>query len=406
MKQRRRRLPQRSNVHQRLEHLVAVKLCQRIARQSLELLLLHRQLNQKVPKRRTQLLLQVLLKVNTSSKTNEKRSIGRFFLVLIICFCLGSSAYSQDTAFHVAFYNVENLFDTIDTPDKKDEEFTPSSKLKHGSKNYEIKQTNLAKVINAMSEGRELAVLGLCEVENLKVLQDLRAKLDYKKYDIIHTESPDQRGIDNAMFVSKKHFKILNSGSERIDLGADERPTRDVVWAHLKDKKSKQEFFVFVNHWPSRYGGADASNWKRVKAAEGLCSLMERMTLSNPSAHMIAMGDMNDYPSNESLQMLLKCESGKPCLNNMFTRFEGTERGSHAYKGEWGVLDQILVSKSLVGGMRDFKVTADAGRIFKKKWMLYESSYDGKFYPSRAYGRDKFYGGYSDHLPVLIGITK
>ena len=386
------------------EQDVAVKQCQRIVHQSQVKAQALQSL--KEPRKKMRRLLPVHLKPKITVSRFVKRSIDRFFLVLIIGMTSAVAVDAQDTAFHIAFYNVENLFDTIDTPEKNDEEFTPSSKLQHGSKNYKIKIANLAKVINAMSESRNMGILGLCEVENLAVVNDLESKLSYSKYAIIHEESPDERGIDNAILVDKKHFKIIESGKHTVSLGEDERPTRDIIWGRLKHKATKEELLVFVNHWPSRYGGAEASNWKRVKASESLSEIIALLKLRYANAHVVVLGDLNDYPSNESVSRLEQCEETESCLKDLHARFEGTDRGSHAYKGGWGVLDHILVSQSLLKGESDLKTSKESGRIFKKKWMLYESSYDGKLYPSRAYGRDKFYGGYSDHLPVIIGILK
>jgi len=320
--------------------------------------------------------------------------------------CLSLSVQGQDGKVNILFYNVENLFDTLDTPEKADEEFTPSSILKHNSVRYNEKLSHLAQVVDSSFYGKAPELLGLCEVENRVVVQDLRDHISIEHHlDIIHYESPDQRGIDNALLFDTVQFSPLSSGLAKIDLGEEERPTRGVLWAALKEKHTSQVFVIMVNHWPSRYGGQEESNWKRVKSSDRAIALIDSLRKVYPDCGAILMGDLNDHPDNESVQQLLKCdEQGNgPCFVNMHERYLELDSGSHAYRGEWGVLDHILLDRKLMD-FHSWVPGRNQGEFVSFKWMMYEDSRTHELFPSRYYGRDKCFGGYSDHLPARVTI--
>jgi len=324
------------------------------------------------------------------------------FFLSIVCSC---SLWAQDTAMRVLFYNVENLFDAQDDPLKFDEDFTPDGKLGHTQERYEQKQENLSRVINAVYPNSSADLIGLCEVENKAVVDDLAGRLTgARKKSVVHYESPDQRGIDNALVYNKRKLKLVTSGLHPIDLGGEERPTRGILYAVFNVKKSNEQVVVFVNHWPSRYGGKEESEWKRMKASEAHRALWSKLKTEYPEAHLISMGDFNDHPDDESLRALTTCETEADCLVNLHANLLDNGYGTHAYKGEWGVLDQMLTSRSLLQGT-DLFVNPVSGFSFKEDWMLYKSR-DGEKFPSRSYGGSKYYGGFSDHLPVGVVILK
>jgi predicted extracellular nuclease len=308
---------------------------------------------------------------------------------------------AQEATLNIMFYNVENLFDTLDNPLTADEEFTPSSELAYNSERYQEKLTNLSRVVKSAFDNDLPDILGLCEVENRAVVVHLATQVAPKTFGVFHIESPDERGIDNAILYDRSRLSILDSGLIPIDLGEDERPTRGVLWAKFIVANSHFEFYVFVNHWPSRYGGEEESNWKRMMASEALSKHLFELNKTTPNAAFMVMGDFNDHPSNESMLALSNCDKG-PCLVNLCAAFEDTEAGSYVYKGEWGVLDQMLVSKNLLANSLEYSTSQDLVGFVKKDWMLYESSSDQKFFPSRTYGGTKYFGGYSDHLPVIL----
>jgi predicted extracellular nuclease len=332
--------------------------------------------------------------------------------ILFLAFIAISSTQikAQDTALRVMFYNVENLFDTIDTPDKDDAEFLPNSPIQNNTANYNLKLDHLAKVVNAAFGVKSSPdLLGVCEVENRAVVEDLASRLDKQKsLQVIHEESLDGRGIDNALIYDTKKLKLVEHGVAEVELIGD-RPTRYILWANFKMKGNDRSITVFVNHWPSRGGGEEESEPKRLKAEGVLKGTIYQLRLKYPDSDEIVMGDFNDYPTNKSMKDLENCilpVPESPCLVNMHEYLQGTGVGSHAYKGEWGMLDQILVSKGLYSEKNEFYIPNNSGQIVSFDWMMYESNFDQKMYPSRFYGKDKVFGGYSDHLPVSLVILK
>lgn len=301
------------------------------------------------------------------------------------------------------FYNVENLFDTIDNAVTFDEDFTPNGKLEYNSIRYHEKLDHLAMVIDSSFNGEQPSVIGLCEVENRDVVAALRDEAALiNLHDIVHIESPDGRGIDNALLFDPTLFELEEFGLKSIDLGADERPTRGILWVVLKDKRSMQPLIFMVNHWPSRYGGAEESEWKRMRASETSVLLIDSLSNVYPSCGIVFMGDLNDHPDNKSVEMLELCDEDGPCLVNMHKKFVGSIEGSHAYRGEWGVLDQILVNQNLVQSKSVWAVDSSSAGFVKKRWMLYFSEQDNDFLPSRSYSGTRYFGGFSDHLPATL----
>lgn len=331
--------------------------------------------------------------------------INRLFCGLVFGLTLYGLAYARPLdpkppkKILIGFYNVENLFDTIDDPIKKDEEYTPGSEKNWNSERYRTKLNRLAEVIDGMGGEEYPAILGVCEVENLGALTDLAEveALRKAKYRPVLIEGPDQRGIDVGMLYSKKKFKPLDQLSYSVDLGEENRPTRDIL--HVKGKiKRGPIIHVLVNHWPSRYGGAEESEHKRVAAALVLANVVDSINKASPEEPIICMGDFNDYPENRSLDEVLPTDAGE-LLVNLMEGLAETKRGSYNYRGDWGFLDQILVSNHLTNEELPY-VLRDQTQPFFTDSMLYVHPKYGDTKPSRTYGGDNYYGGYSDHLPV------
>lgn len=332
--------------------------------------------------------------------------IYRFLFGLTLCFSLYALVYAKPledgkkrTAV-IGFYNVENLFDTIADPLKKDDEFTPDSAKKWNSSRYRKKLDMLAEVIQNLGGEAYPAILGLCEVENINVLQDLadNEQLKKAKYEPILIEGPDQRGIDVALLYSKKRFKLISATSYEVNPGQGERPTRDILHVRGKLKQGGPTIHIFVNHWPSRYGGAEESEPKRVAAATVLAAVTENIHRTFPNEPIICMGDFNDYPHNRSLSEVLPTgESGK--LVNLMLNLKESKRGSYNYRGDWDFLDQIIVSRSLIDGELPDIVSGSTAPYYTEDMVFTHPKYkDVK--PNRTYGGPEYYGGYSDHLPV------
>jgi len=290
----------------------------------------------------------------------------------------------------VAFYNVENLFDTIDGPNN-DEEFLPGGKKQWNLNKYKEKITHINKVICELNTPM---VIGFCEIENNGVLKDIiKEGKALKNYQTVHHESPDARGIDAALIYNSKKLKVLDHGFIRFALPGQNSPaTRDIVWAQFKYKK--ESFYVMVNHWPSRRGGQENSEPKRIKAAQSARRFIDSLLEIDSDTKIIFMGDLNDYPTNTSVQSIM--EQLDPKITSASNRFGGT----HCYKGEWNILDHICISKGWHKG--DLKSTQDKGTILTLDYLL--STYKGNIVPFRTYGGSKYLGGYSDHLPVYIDL--
>lgn len=306
---------------------------------------------------------------------------------LLIVFLFVQCAVAQKT-YSIAFYNTENLFDTIDGPND-DAEFLPQSKSEWNSVRYQEKLTHIRQVMNDL---KRPMIVGFSEIENKSVLSDL-IKEGYTNYGIVHYESPDLRGIDVGMIYNKNLLKLKESGKIRFILPGDSIPlTRDIVWAKFACKK--EVFYVLVNHWPSRRSGADESEPKRMKAAEVGAHFIDSLLTSNPSEKIVYLGDLNDHPQDKAPQII------QERLTPVITATSGEYGGTYNYKEEWGVLDHIYVSKGMQSGKMQMK--ENSGNISSFPYLITE--YKGKKVPFRTYGGDKYLGGYSDHLPVSIEI--
>jgi len=257
--------------------------------------------------------------------------------------------------------------------------------------NYKLNQLDkvFSEIIKKENENRLPDIIGLCEVENKLVIDDLLKTETFKNhtYKIIHKQSPDGRGIDCALLVDEK-FEVLNSDFIKINNPIESRATRDIVFGKLKFKN--QIINVFVNHWPSRWGGQEASNHKRVFVAEVLRKYIDNNTLE--SDFNLIMGDFNDYPTNESLAEVLV----KDDLVNLMSKSNVSGRGSYNYRGNWDWLDQIIVSQD------DFKLISFGA--FEEDFMMYTNK-KGEVYPNRSFGGNNWYAGFSDHLPVFLRFT-
>jgi len=324
------------------------------------------------------------------------------FLVLISC--------NEDkvSTVYVGFYNVENLFDTKDDPKTNDNKFTPIGDKKWDKVKYAEKPQNLAKVISQLADNKYPTFLGVCEVENKKVLQDLanQPALKQANYGVAHIESPDERGIDVALLYNKSIFKINEVIAYQPDLSSYNDKTRDILY--VKGELANGEILHFmINHWPSRGGGRKESEPKRIAAANALLSIQKEVQAKDPNAKIIVMGDFNDEPSNQSISKTLNvaCDIENIENNQLFNAFcnlEKQDNGSYRYRSYWDMLDQIMVSKSLITDTVGIHFTPNSAGIKSESWMIQTGKYKG--FPLRTYGGNKYLAGYSDHFPVYISL--
>lgn len=325
---------------------------------------------------------------------------------LLFAGCVSTEKLVDDGKDHYrfAFYNVENLFDTLDHPIKKDEEFTPTSEKNWTGKRYYVKLKRIRKVINALDNP---IAMGLCEVENAAVLKDLTTRGDLKGigYDFIHYESPDMRGIDAAFIYQKKHLKILSHNKITINFPKEvieDYTTRDIL--HVKAMTIEKEIIhFFVNHWPSRYGGVEESEPKRLYVASQLKKEIDKIRIESPNEGIVLLGDFNDGTTNNSIVNVLKAKNKKNAeIFCCHCDLEKNGEGSYNYRGEWNMMDQFFVSQNLMdaGSIQYLK----AG-ILKEDYLFFNHPKYGKT-PTRTYGGPIYYSGYSDHLPVYIDLKK
>ncbi|MBL7916965.1 MAG: endonuclease/exonuclease/phosphatase family protein [Bacteroidia bacterium] len=313
----------------------------------------------------------------------------------------------------IGFYNVENLYDTLNDVWKNDEDFTPSGKNAWTGERYRTKLDRLAEVISKMAtdvtpDGP--AILGLCEIENKKVVEDLvqNERIKKRNYQVIHIEGPDARGVDPSFIYNPAYFKPTKSVSYKVTLLTDSgHKTRDIlVVSGLFDGEPMS---FLVNHWPSRRGGELASRPNRNEAARIARHIADSIVSANPKAKVLIMGDLNDDPTNECVKKVIKTygdiNMNKPeeYFNPMEKLFaDGT--GTLAWRDSWNLFDQILLNQPLIPGKYETWQYYNV-RVFNKPFLKSDfGNFKGN--PFRTYGGAQYTGGYSDHFPVFILLAK
>lgn len=314
------------------------------------------------------------------------------------------------------FYNIENLFDTEDDPKINDDEFLPKGPKGWTPYRYQQKLNNIYKTLSAVGGwGGPPEIVGFCEIENKKVLEDLLRKTPFQKYsyEIVHEDSPDARGIDVGLIYRPSAFKVLGHEAIRVSFPfAPDSKTRDIlhVWGVVTGKDT---LHVFVNHWPSRRGGQAASEPRRMVAAGLIRAKVDSLYKLNPNANILIMGDLNDHAEDRSLVEGLKAKhhiadiGETDMFNFMYELGKNWKMGSHKYQGHWGTLDHIIVSAPLIknrGNEKRLHAGEKGGRIFTARFLLEEDRRYMGLQPFRTYGGPKFLGGFSDHLPVYIDL--
>jgi len=304
-----------------------------------------------------------------------------------------TSVFAQDLNSKVLFYNVENLFDTLDTPEKNDQEFLPDGNREWNSARYQEKLDHINQVINDLDNP---VIIGLCEIENKAVVEDIVKSEDLAgTHAIVHHESLDKRGIDNAIIYDSTQLTLIEDGIVRFDMPEKSSPSRDIVWA--KFERGEEELIVMVNHWPSRRGGQMISEPKRLVAANAAAEFIDSLQNAHKKVQIVFMGDLNDYPTDRAPKMI------SDRLTPLITEKSGGYEGTNCYRGEWNILDHIMVSKSALKKKGDISINKKSGVINEFEYLLTE--YKGNIVPFRTYGGGKYLEGYSDHLPVSVEIT-
>ncbi len=339
-------------------------------------------------------------------------------LAFLAFFVFGSGAFAQKKNYQVlavAFYNFENLFDTVDNPRKFDEEFTPNGPYQYTSAIYHQKLHNIASVLAQL--GTEMtpdgpALIGTAEIENETVLNDLarQPQIAARGYKNVIFDGPDARGINVALLYNPRYFKVLSAQGLKVDLrgvpGSDSKSgaTRDVLWVTGVLAGDTTE--VFVNHWPSRRGGEAASAPLRAFAANVAKRVIDSAVARNPHHRIILMGDLNDDPTSPSVAKVLGAvgkqeKVGPGGLYNPFVSFYNNGIGTLGYNDSWNLFDQILLSYGWLKAdptqhWKYYKAEVFNREFLKTKFGQY------KGYPLRSFSGTTWLNGYSDHFPTVV----
>ena len=339
--------------------------------------------------------------------------MNKLYLILLINLIFLSSisyAQSKDDTLFISFWNLENLFDTIDDTEKNDEQFLPDGDKEWTDERLDIKLNHLARVIRSMNNSNGPDLLGVCEVEHQSMLDSLIAMyLNDFNFKIAYVESPDKRGIDNGLIYNSNIFELLSVKGDIVNL-KDNWPTRPIVNVKLI-YKSVDTLSVYINHWPSRSRGREESEPNRIAAASTLRNSVDEDFTKNPNAQIIVFGDFNDEPTNVSILETLnantfRCDSlsAEYLINTKGELFNTSYQayedglGTYKYRDDWNMLDQIIISADLITNP-DFYYICNSFNIYKPYFMVTQSgNYTGTAFPT--YGGSRYLGGYSDHFPV------
>ncbi|MBO5346331.1 MAG: endonuclease/exonuclease/phosphatase family protein [Paludibacteraceae bacterium] len=330
-------------------------------------------------------------------------------LLIAILFTVTLS-YAQKrplNAYVIGFYNLENLFDTIDDPIKNDAQFLPNGDYAWGTLKYTNKLQKMAYAISQMP--KNLAILGVSEIENINVLEDLvkEPAILNRNLKPILVEGPDRRGIDVGLLYNSKLFTPTNVTSTRITTELENFFTRDQLC--VSGILDGEEIHIIVNHWPSRSGGEKRSKPRRAEAARTTKLICDSLFALNPNAKIVVMGDLNDDPIDPSVTEELgaksKIEQTKPGeLFNTTYAFYKQGIGTLAYQDQWNLFDQIIISHAWLNKNRK-TLSYWKTEIFNKDFLKQqEGRYKG--YPLRTHSGGVWTNGYSDHFPCLIWVVK
>lgn len=336
----------------------------------------------------------------------------RVSLSFVLLLSFQQNTFAQKaSSYRIAFYNLENLFHPSDDSTKNDGDFTPEGAYHWTDYKYKDKCNRMAKAILSIGQWEPPAIVGVCEIENTQVLEDLVATDVLRKfgYHIIHYESPDRRGIDVGFIYRKELFKPHYSKPINVKLDNDPNfKTRDILYVKGCFAKNRTDtLHIFINHWPSRYGGQAISEPKRIKASITLKHYTDSLFSLNTPANIIILGDFNDEWDNISLKDSLKAIKLSQMTNenqliNLMAEMPQSA-GSHRYKGTWSYLDQIIVSANLLesGSMQ---VAGKNAQVNSAPFLLETNErYPGNV-PYRTFIGRRYNGGFSDHLPVYIDL--
>lgn len=342
----------------------------------------------------------------------------QFAIVVLLFITIRMQGQSSDKpgAVRVMFYNFENLFDPENDSLTNDDEFTPTGTRFYTKSRMYHKINNIARVVFAVGQGNLPALIGACEVENRNVLEKLVRYSALKKfrYKIVHYDSPDGRGIDVALLYRPEMYKVVSSRPVPVSYDSlGMRRTRDILY--VKGVLAGSDtLHVFVNHWPSRYGGVQSTIEKRRIAARVLRRTTDSICAVQPSAMFLVMGDLNDDPDDPSVKEELEAlfpdevsaSDGCRYVNLMRELLRANAEGTLKHQDHWNVFDQFMVPASMVNLTAPWQVKAFKAFALRADFLFEADERWGGRRLFRTYSGFRYTGGYSDHLPVYLDLIE
>jgi len=340
------------------------------------------------------------------------------FYCFFLSFFFGTAQEKKEYKVHtIAFYNLENLFDFEDDPITFDDDRTPEGKDHWTEEIYNAKLKNMAQVLSEIGvdvTGTTPAIIGVCEIENRRVLEDLlnQEALLHKQYGVIQFDSPDRRGIDVALLYQKQLFAPTHYKAIPLFIYAENDITKRIYTRDqllVSGMLDGERMHFIVNHWPSRSGGEARSRPKRIKAAQLNKQIIDSLFVEDPYAKVITMGDLNDDPTSPSVKEYLKTVEDKEDvqLKELYNPMEAMFKkglGTLAWRDSWNLFDQMILSSELLKEDYSSYRFYQAG-IYNKPYLA-NSRGRYKGYPYRSFGDGGYTGGYSDHFPVFLYLIK
>ncbi len=328
------------------------------------------------------------------------------------CYLQSNAQQGKGTTgeFKIMFYNLENLFDPFDDSLKDDNEFLPTGIRGWTWKKFERKLQNTSKVIITAGGWRPPEIVGVCELENRFGLIQLlkRTPLEPFGYQIVHHESPDARGIDVGLIYRPDRFTLLSHRAIPVIFEGESVPTtRDILYVKGLVPNG-DTLHVFVNHWPSKYGGAAATIPRRKDAALTIKHTTDSIAAVNPEALIVITGDFNDQPTDESLAIHLSARFGQTdttgfYLFNLMQEHMGKwDVGSNKFREEWSIIDQFILSSALMNNKSGLRLSEKRAEIFRAPFLIEEDRNFNGTKPYRTFNGPTYQGGFSDHLPILL----
>ncbi len=338
-----------------------------------------------------------------------KNSIVTSLLILLaswINILSGQPVKSTVTFLRIGFYNAENYFDPFANSTIDYTQFNPGGDHHWSAQRYKTKRQHIFKVIIAMGGWHGTDIMAFAEIENQFVLEDLlkNSPLGNKNYGIIHFESPDHRGIDVGLIYKRASFHPLFSRAIHVhDVADNNLRTRDILY--VKGTAGNDTLQLFINHWPSRYGGLMATVSKRLLAAKILRHTVDSICQKEPNAHILILGDFNETVADKGLQWIV--QSPNQCsITALPPHYDyGLATGSIKSVSGWTIFDRILCSKNLISGSSPVLVVDKSFHIFDAPFLLEKDEKNMGSKPNRTYNGFTYHGGFSDHLPVYVDIT-